>query len=112
MGLEDASVNERLYSERAYFLSRGFVKYALENPVEGLEKEVRYLYTDKDGPHLAKSVIEDGRRVIANSEIDQPDDGEWEKGRVTRVSRGGLQVLKRAIDALEELTGENCMVCE
>jgi ubiquitin-conjugating enzyme E2 O len=105
VGLEDASVNERLYSERAYFLSRGFVKYALENPVEGLDEELKYLYTDKDGPQLAKNVIEDGRRVISHSELDLPDDGEWEKGRVTRVSRGGLQVLKRTIAALEGITG-------
>ena len=107
VGLEDASVNERLYSERAYFLSRGFVKYALENSVEGLEKEIRYLYTDETGPQLAKQVIEDGKRVIANSEMDLPDDGEWEKGRVTRLSRGGLQVLRRTITALEGLLGNS-----
>ena len=103
IGLDEASVNERLYSERAYFLSRGFVKWALENAVEGLEEEVRYLYTDTDGPQLAKLVIADGKKVIANSEVEGDDDGEWERGRVTRVSRGGLYVLKRTITALEEL---------
>jgi len=106
IGLDEASVNERLYSERAYFLSRGFVKYALENVVEGLESEIRHIYTDKDGPELAKLVIEDGKQVIARSEVDGEDDGEWEKGRVTRVSRGGLQVLKRTISALERLVTE------
>jgi len=95
-------VNERLYSERAYFLSRGFVKWALENRVEGLEREVQYLYLDADGPKLAKSVIEDGKRVIAQSEISSDDDGEWQRGRVTRLSRGGLQILKRTISAIEE----------
>jgi ubiquitin-conjugating enzyme E2 O len=103
IGLDEASVNERLYSERAYFLSRGFVKYALENVLEGLEDEVRHIYTDKDGPQLARLVIEDGKQVIAQSEVTGEDDGEWEKGRVTRVSRGGLQVLKRTISALEGL---------
>ena len=103
IGLDEASVNERLYSERAYFLSRGFVKYALENAVEGLENEIHHIYIDKDGPQLANLVIEDGKQVIARSEGDGEDDGEWEKGRVTRVSRGGLQVLKRTISALEGL---------
>lgn len=107
VGLEDASVNERLYSERAYFLSRGFVKYALENSIEGFDAEIKYLYTERDGPQLARSVIEDGKRVIAISESDSPDDGEWEKGRVTHLSRGGLQVLKRTIAALEGLTGDS-----
>lgn len=106
IGLDEASVNERLYSERAYFLSRGFVKYALENAVEGLENEILHIYTDQDGPQLAKLVIEDGKQVIAQSEINGEDDGEWEKGRVTRVSRGGLQVLKRTISALEQLITE------
>ena len=103
MGLDEASVGERLYSERAYFLSRGFVKYALENAIEGLEQEVRYLFTDDDGPQLARSVIEDGNKVIAKSEVAGDDDGEWERGRVTRVSRGGLEVLRRTIAALERL---------
>ena len=103
IGLDEASVNERLYSERAYCLSRGFVKYALENAVEGLEQEVRYLYLDEDGPQLAKAVIEDGKQVIARSEVAGDDDGEWERGRVTRVSRGGLEVLKRTISVLEGL---------
>jgi len=94
-------VNERLYSERAYFLSRGFVKWALENAIEGLEDEVKYLYLSRDGSQLAKAVIEDGKRVIATSEVPGEDDGEWERGRVTRVSRGGLEVLKRTISALE-----------
>jgi ubiquitin-conjugating enzyme E2 O len=106
LGLDEASVNERLYSERAYFLSRGFVKWALENAVEGLEKEIRYLYVDEDGPQLAKSVIEDGKQVIARSETDGDDDGEWERGRVTRLSRGGQQVLQRTIVALERLVAE------
>jgi ubiquitin-conjugating enzyme E2 O len=103
IGLDESSVNERLYSERAYCLSRGFVKYALENAVEGLEQEVRYLYLDEDGPQLGKAVIEDGKQVIARSEIAGDDDGEWERGRVTRVSRGGLEVLKRTISVLEGL---------
>ena len=103
IGLDEASVNERLYSERAYFLSRGFVKWALENAMEGLEGEVRYLYLDEDGPQLAKAVIEDGKQVIERSEIAGGDDGEWERGRVARVSKGGLEVLKRTISALETL---------
>lgn len=106
LGLDEASVNERLYSERAYFLSRGFVKWALENAVEGLEKEIRYLYVDEDGLQLAKSVIEDGKQVIARSEANGDDDGEWESGRVTRLSRGGQQVLQRTIVALERLVAE------
>jgi len=107
VGLDEALVNERLYSERAYFLSRGFVKWVLENAMEGLEEEVKYLYLSPDGPQLGKAVIEDGKRVIATSEVPGEDDGEWERGRVTRVSRGGLEVLKRTISALERIVERN-----
>jgi ubiquitin-conjugating enzyme E2 O len=103
VNLNDASVNERLYSERAYFLSRGFVKWVLENKVEGLENEIRYLYVDGEGPQLAKSVILDARGVIERSAVNTQDDGEWERGRVTRVSKGGLEVLKRTVSAMESL---------
>jgi hypothetical protein len=79
------------------------VKWALENPVEGLEQEVLYLYLDNDGPQLAKAVIEDGKQVIARSQDGGDDDGEWERGRVTRLSRGGLEVLSRTIAGLEKI---------
>jgi len=81
------------------------VQFALENPVEGLAREIRYLYLDREGPGLARAVVEDARAVIEKSEGagEGVVDGEWERGRVTRISRGGLQVLKRTVEAIEEI---------
>ena len=49
--------------------------------------------------------MEDARAVIENSESagEGVGDGEWERGRVTRISRGGLQILKRTTEAIEEI---------
>jgi len=46
-GTEDGKINSALYSEKAYILSRGFVRRALERPVPGLEKEVEFFYYDQ-----------------------------------------------------------------
>jgi len=63
------------------------------------------LYLDKEGPGLARAVVEDARAVIEKSEGAEEGlgDGEWERGRVTRISRGGLQILKRTVEAIEEI---------
>ncbi|CAD6973996.1 unnamed protein product [Tilletia controversa] len=37
---EDGKINSALYSEKAYILSRDFVRRALKRPVFGLEKEI------------------------------------------------------------------------
>ena len=49
--------------------------------------------------------MEDARAVIEKSEGAEEGlgDGEWERGRVTRISRGGLQILKRTVEAIEEI---------
>jgi len=54
---------------------------------------------------LARAVVEDARAVIEKSEGAEEGlgDGEWERGRVTRISRGGLQILKRTVEAIEEI---------
>lgn len=79
------------------------MKFALENPVEGLAKEIGYLFLDKEGPQLARAVVEDARNVVERSEGGEEDDGEWERGRVTRISRGGLQILKRIVEGIEQI---------
>ncbi|KZT36569.1 hypothetical protein SISSUDRAFT_1049714 [Sistotremastrum suecicum HHB10207 ss-3] len=43
-GTDEAVVNSRLYSEKAYVLSRGFVRHALEVPPQGFEEELSTIY--------------------------------------------------------------------
>ncbi|GAW04426.1 ubiquitin-conjugating enzyme3 like-protein [Lentinula edodes] len=42
-GTEEGTVNSRLYSEKAYVLSRNFVRRTLETPFGGLEMEINWL---------------------------------------------------------------------
>ena len=63
-------VASRLYSEKAYVLSRGFVRRALEIPLGGLEKELYWLYYTKG--KLAK-VLNDARALVEKSKSSKND---------------------------------------
>ncbi|KAJ6257097.1 Serine/threonine-protein kinase [Drechslerella dactyloides] len=70
LGAEEATVNANLYSERAYILSRGFVKRVLEQPVPGLEDILVWLYDPRleSGMQLLREVVTKGKEVVKNSE--------------------------------------------
>lgn len=106
-GTEEGIVNSRLYSEKAYVLSRGFVRRALEIDVGGLETEIDWYYI-KQG-RLAK-VVSDARALIALSEA-----GEYEAPKevlnesdpaVGVLSEGAVIMLRRTLDKLETIMKE------
>ncbi|CAD6951998.1 unnamed protein product [Tilletia controversa] len=72
-GTEDGKINSALYSEKAYILSRGFVRRALERPVFGLEKEIEFFYYEQG--RLAR-VLERAKELIEHSEAAKKRDKE------------------------------------
>ncbi|KAL4069739.1 hypothetical protein V8B97DRAFT_2008249 [Scleroderma yunnanense] len=95
--------NSRLYNEKAYVLSRGFVRRALEMPLGGLQAELTWLYytTGK----LSK-VLQDSRQLIDKSKqepssssssrvIHDPDVA------VPRLTAGGIITLERTLVKLQ-----------
>ncbi|CAE6495755.1 unnamed protein product [Rhizoctonia solani] len=106
-GTEEGIVNSRLYSEKAYVLSRGFIRRALEIEVGGLGTEIEWYYI-KQG-RLAKA-IEDARALIARSEA-----GEYETPKevlkesdpaVGVLSEGAVIMLRRTLDKLDAILKE------
>ncbi|CAE6520035.1 unnamed protein product [Rhizoctonia solani] len=106
-GTEEGIVNSRLYSEKAYVLSRGFIRRALEIEVGGLETEIEWYYI-KQG-RLAKSIA-DARALIAWSEA-----GEYEAPKevlkesdpaVGVLSEGAVIMLRRTLDKLDAILKE------
>ncbi|KAK7064351.1 isocitrate lyase [Favolaschia claudopus] len=63
-GTPDGIVNSRLYNEKAFVLSRGFVRRALELPPGGLESEIDWLY--RRNGRLDK-LITNSQRLIEKS---------------------------------------------
>ncbi|KDN41490.1 hypothetical protein RSAG8_07440, partial [Rhizoctonia solani AG-8 WAC10335] len=97
----------RLYSEKAYVLSRGFIRRALEIEVGGLGTEIEWYYI-KQG-RLAKSIA-DARALIAWSEA-----GEYEASKevlkesdpaVGVLSEGAVIMLRRTLDKLDAILKE------
>ncbi|KIR35252.1 ubiquitin-conjugating enzyme E2 O [Cryptococcus deuterogattii MMRL2647] len=95
-GDESESWN-RLYSEKAYVLSRTFVRTALERPITGLESEIRYFYLTKG---RLRSVIDHAQRLIEKGEVGQNIEQEeenaemWNADAMGRLTMGAIITLK------------------
>ncbi|OCH96053.1 hypothetical protein OBBRIDRAFT_766074 [Obba rivulosa] len=99
-GTEDGMVNSRLYSEKAYVLSRGFVRRALELPLGGLEEEIAWFYYTRG--KLAK-VLADARALIEKSRAGGPVTDAERELAVPRLTGGGIITLERTLVKLQAL---------
>ncbi|KAH8998837.1 hypothetical protein EDB86DRAFT_2910381 [Lactarius hatsudake] len=110
-GTEEGIINSRLYNEKAYVLSRGFVRRALEVPLGSLESEIGWLYREQG--RLAKvlcdarALVEKSRGAVpsASSSADAAvDEGDRDSGpAVPRLTAGGIITLERTLVKLEAL---------
>ncbi|KAG8921952.1 hypothetical protein FRC02_012255 [Tulasnella sp. 418] len=110
-GTQEGIVNSRLYSEKAYVLSRGFVRRALENPPIGLEKEIDWLYMRKG---KGNEIVRRARELIHESEkkrsaglnfgagVDDVVPG-WEDRAVPKLSGGAILSLGKTLARVETL---------
>ncbi|KAG2075069.1 hypothetical protein BDR04DRAFT_1228845 [Suillus decipiens] len=95
-GTEEGMVN----SEKAYVLSRGFVRRALEIPLGGLEAEINWLYNTQG--RLSK-VLDDSRALIQKSQSG-PENAEADENlAVPRLTAGGIIMLERTLSKLQAL---------
>lgn len=92
----------RLYSEKAYVLSRGFVRRALEIPLGGLQLEIDWLYHTKG--RLAK-VLDDARKLVEKSK--EPTGDPDQDLAVPRLTAGGIITLERTLGKLQILLERN-----
>lgn len=92
----------RLYSEKAYVLSRGFVRRALEIPLGSLQPEISWLYYSKG--RLAK-VLRDARQLIEKSK-NEPNEPDQDLA-VPRLTTGGIITLERTLGKLQMLLDRN-----
>lgn len=104
-----------LYSEKAFLMARGFVKYALTQPPRGVEDVLAWVYLSNQNAHstsLLKTIIAQGRAIAHRSEEARQKQDEklmdaiGETGDETRVflrplSRGATVMLSRTINELE-----------
>jgi ubiquitin-conjugating enzyme E2 O len=103
-GTREGRVNSRLYSEKAYVLSRSFVRTALDRPPAGFEAELTHAYFTKG---RLTSVIDHAQRLISQGEVDDDNEDEmdemWNADAIGRLSMGAIITLKRTVAALEKI---------
>ena len=95
----------RLYSEKAYVLSRGFVLRAFELSLEDIIPAIRDFYLRRGN---LKKVIDDARALIQSSSA--PEDGgeevhrtDSEEPAVPRLTGGGIIALTATLNKLQAL---------
>ena len=98
-----------LYSEKVYVMSKAFIKTALTLTPPGLVDVVHWLYLPShSGPHLLRRVIDDSRKLLANttststsgSAPGKPDEGRLDRAK---LSTGASILLRRNVESLEGL---------
>lgn len=99
-GTPEGKVNSRLYNEKAYVLSRGFVRRALEVPVGGLEDVIKDMYITRG--KLTK-VINTSRSLMEKSRTTKESDDDNSDLAVPRLTGGGIIPLTRVLDRLDAL---------
>ena len=104
-GSADSQVPSRLYSERTYFVSRGFISFALTNPPKGFEDVVHWLYKaeGEKAPRLLERAIEAANALVQNGEGDGANKKLVSAGGLSEISKGALVMLKRQLAAMEKL---------
>ena len=102
-GTREGRVNSRLYSEKAYVLSRSFVRAALERPPAGLADEIRYLYFHKG---RLRTVIDHAKRLMDKGESDaagaEEEEERWDADAMGSLTMGAILSLK--VGALSDVT--------
>ncbi|KAG1715995.1 hypothetical protein ID866_1160 [Astraeus odoratus] len=103
-GTEEGMVNSRLYNEKAFVLSRGFVRRALEIPLGGLQAELSWLYYTKG--KLPK-VLRHSRQLVEKSRQEPSLSAEaiadHQDLAVPRLTTGGIITLERTLVKLQAL---------
>jgi ubiquitin-conjugating enzyme E2 O len=120
-GTSEGALNSRLYNEKAYVLSRGFILRALERPPGSLESEVRGFYLSPGGQRRLEKVLKGAEDLISLSQAlegrsqtrsPSPNKGQPledltkpppvldEDAAVPSLTAGGILTLKRVLSKL------------
>lgn len=105
----DRRVESSQYTEKAFVMTRAFIKHALEKPMGDFSDILTWHYLpgpepDKR-PNLLQKAISEARRMIDhyNTQSDEKEESDNVPASpfVTRLSLGAVVMLRRHLDALE-----------
>lgn len=91
--------SSRLYNEKAYVLSRGFVRHALQIPLGGLDDVIKDIYFNRG--RLGK-IIKSAKDLMEKSK-EKEGANETSDSAVPRLTAGGVLTLTRTLDKLQDI---------
>lgn len=96
-GKEESKLASRMYNEKAYILSRGFVKKVLESRPAGFEDEVELFYL-RSGK--LRNVVESAERLLQTDGRAVGPSGHDAEQPVHALTKGGGIMLARTLNSL------------
>lgn len=109
----DSRVEATQYTERAFVMTRTFIKYALENPVPSFEDVLVWHYlpgpAEGDGsrrPELLKQVISEGNSMIDHYNYNSDKAVTKDNAAspfVSRLSLGAVVMLRKHVTTLQRI---------
>ncbi|CCG81721.1 putative Ubiquitin-conjugating enzyme [Taphrina deformans PYCC 5710] len=100
LSAQDTAVAAANYSERAFVLTRGFISHALRNPIQGLEREIEWLY--RGSPQFLSLAVTQAEAIASQSEQTR-DVNQLTIGTISKISKGALLLLKRILNDLHSI---------
>ena len=74
-GSDESTAPSALYTERAFVLSRGFVKTFLTNLPAGMTDVAEWIYISRHGSRFLDTIIEEAEVLLAAESQDAPRKG-------------------------------------
>lgn len=111
----DSRVESTQYTEKAFVMTRGFIKHALQNPVPSFEDVLAWHYlpgpVENDSqftrPQLLKKAISEATAMICHCNASCDNELGSERGAaspfVARLSLGAVVMLQKHINVLEKI---------
>lgn len=98
-GSEESKVPSRIYSEKIYFVARGFIVHALKKGVPGFADVLKWLYCSEGdgGPRLLDKAIDAAEGLVGSGEVGK------ETGGLSGISKGAIVMLERRLKEMELL---------
>jgi ubiquitin-conjugating enzyme E2 O len=107
----DRRIESSQYTEKAFVMTRAFIKHALEKPMGDFGDILAWHYLPgpeaDDRPNLLQRAIAEARRMIDhhNTQSDQKEESDDAPASpfVARLSLGAVVMLRRHLDGLEKI---------
>lgn len=103
VGLEESLRPSQIYTEKALCMAKGFVSYALNHTLNGIDHIKNWVYVDPSGPQLLQKVVEESTALLDRKKDNDVLSTGMEDPNRDRLSAGAEVLLKRYLGTLQQM---------